>query len=68
MKSNTIFLGVVVSGGIILYAVFAYLAVQSKNVEMRRRWRYSILCGVSYGIIVTILSDGLILLCIFRFL
>ena len=39
--------------GIMLYAVFAYLVAHSKNIDTKRRWRYSILWGVSSGVFIS---------------
>ena len=55
MTSNVISLSLIASIGIILYACFAYLVAHSKNKEVRRRWRYSILWGVSFGIFASVL-------------
>jgi len=52
--SNEVFLGVITSIGVILYAGFAYLVAHSKNIEVRRRWRFSILWGVSFGVFTSI--------------
>ena len=53
--SDEIFLGIIASIGVALYAGFAYLVAHSKNIEMRRRWRYSILWGVTFGVFTSIL-------------
>jgi hypothetical protein len=58
-------LSIMVSIGIILYACFAYLVAQSKIVEVRRRWRYSILWGVFLGAFVSILFALLSVLAFF---
>ena len=55
MTSNAISLSLIASIGIILYACFAYLVAHSKNIEGRRRWRYSILWGVSFGVFASVL-------------
>ena len=57
LLSNAIFLGVIVLIGVILYIAFAYLVMHSKNTDVRRRWRYSILRGVSFGVLISILFD-----------
>ena len=54
MTSNAIFLSAIAPIGIILYAGFAYLVARSKSIEVRRRWRYSILWGVSSGMVLSI--------------
>jgi hypothetical protein len=53
--SNAIFVSSIAIIGIILYAGFAYLVAHSKHVEVRRRWRYSILWGVLCGAFLFIL-------------
>jgi hypothetical protein len=53
--SNAIFLSVIALIGVALYAVFVYLVAHLKNVDTRRRWRYSILCGVSSGVFSSVL-------------
>jgi ABC-type Fe3+-siderophore transport system permease subunit len=53
--SNALFLTLVASIGVILYIGFAYLVVRSKNIETKRRWRYSILSGVCFGASLSIL-------------
>jgi len=63
--SNAIFLSAIASIGVILYAGFAYLVVRSKNTEVKRRWRYSILCGVSFGVILAILFGIISILVLF---
>lgn len=40
--SNAIFLGILAVVGVILYAGFAYLVAHSKNIDVKRRWRFSI--------------------------
>src|SRR4030095_3335714 len=52
--SNAIFLSVGALLGVSLYAGFAYLVAHSNNVDVRRRWRYSILWGVSSGVVISI--------------
>jgi len=53
--SDEIFLGIIASIGAVLYAGFAYLVAHSNNIEVRRRWRYSILWGVTFGVFTSIL-------------
>ena len=65
MTSNAISLSIIASIGIILYVCFAYLVVHSKNIEVRRRWRYSILWGVSSGVIIAILFGIVSILALF---
>ncbi|SRR5258706_11495697 len=63
--SNAIFLTAITSVGVILYAGFAYLVTRSKNMEVKRRWRYSILCGFSFGVIIAILFGIISILVLF---
>ena len=65
MTSDPIFLTVIASIGIVLYAGFAYLVTRSKNAEVRRRWRYSILWGVSSGVFTYILFAAISVLAFF---
>lgn len=63
--SNAIFLSAITIMGIALYAVFAYLVAHSKNIDTRRRWRYSILWGVSFGVIFSIFFSSIFVLGLF---
>lgn len=63
--SNAIFLSVITVMSIALYVVFAYLVAHSKIVDTRRRWRYSILWGVSIGVINFILLGFVFVLGLF---
>jgi len=63
--SNEIFLGVIVSIGVVLYAGFAYLVAHSKNIEVKRRWRFSILSGVSFGVFTSIIFGIISVLALF---
>jgi hypothetical protein len=56
---------VIAAIGVILYVGFAYLVNRSKNIEVKRRWRYSILWGVSYGVFAFILLCILSVLALF---
>jgi hypothetical protein len=42
--------------GVVLYAGFAYLVAHSKDMEVRRRWRYSILWTISPNILSFIIG------------
>jgi hypothetical protein len=63
--SNAIFLGILAAVGVVLYTGFAYLVTHSKNIEVKRRWRYSILCGVSFGVFTSIMFGVVSVLALF---
>lgn len=63
--SSGFLLIVITTIGVVLYAGFAFLVAHSKNMEVRRRWRFSILSGVFFGAVISILFGLASILAVF---
>lgn len=63
--SNAIILSIVAFIGLTLYAGFAYVITRTRRVDVRRRWKYSILVGTTFAILSSVVLNFIFLSALF---